>query len=82
MSDLTLTDFWRLVTVNDRTAEPESVCQSLKAALSDLSDEQLIEFDKQFSICMRQSYTWDLFGAAFVIAGCNDEYGFSEFVVG
>jgi len=79
MSGLTLTDFWRLVTVNDRTAEPESVCQSLKAALSDLSDEQLIEFDKQFSICMRQSYTWDLFGAAFVIAGCNDEYGFSEF---
>ena len=47
MSDLTLTDFWRLVTVNDRTAEPESVCQSLKAALSDLSDEQLIEFDNQ-----------------------------------
>lgn len=79
MSALTLSEFWQLVTVADRTAEPESVSERLKGLLTDLSDAQLIEFDKQFSICMRQSYTWELFGAAFVMAGCNDEYGFSEF---
>ncbi|NMM39688.1 DUF4240 domain-containing protein [Pseudoalteromonas arctica] len=79
MSALSLSEFWQLVTVADRTAEPESVSERLKALLTDLTDEQLIEFDKQFSICMRQSYTWELFGAAFVMAGCNDEYGFSEF---
>lgn len=28
---------------------------------------------------MRLSYEWSLWGAAYVIAGCNSEYGFSEF---
>ncbi|MGO2012642.1 MAG: DUF4240 domain-containing protein [Pseudoalteromonas sp.] len=79
MSVLTANDFWQLVTVDDKTAEPESVSTRLKNLLKELSDDELIEFDKQFSICMRQSYTWDLFGAAFVMAGCNDDYGFSEF---
>lgn len=79
MSALTLSEFWQLVTVTDRTSDPHSVSERLKELLSALSDIQLIEFDKQFSLCMRQSYTWDLFGAAFVMAGCNDEYGFSEF---
>jgi len=79
MNEFTESDFWQLVTVADKTADPESVTQRLKGLLADLDDEQLVAFDKQFSICMRQSYTWDLFGAAFVMAGCNDEYGFSEF---
>ncbi|MFU2511755.1 DUF4240 domain-containing protein [Pseudoalteromonas sp. ASV78] len=79
MSVLSSSEFWQLVTVPDKTAEPESVSERLKTLLSDLTDEQLIEFDKQFSLCMRQSYTWELFGAAFVMAGCNDDYGFSEF---
>ncbi|CAM3771368.1 MULTISPECIES: DUF4240 domain-containing protein [Pseudoalteromonas] len=79
MSVLSSSEFWQLVTVEDKTAEPESVSERLKSLLSDLTDDQLIEFDKQFSICMRQSYTWELFGAAFVMAGCNDDYGFSEF---
>lgn len=79
MSVLSSSEFWQLVTVEDKTAEPESVSERLKALLSDLTDEQLIEFDKQFSLCMRQSYSWELFGAAFVMAGCNDDYGFSEF---
>ncbi|MFM9776265.1 DUF4240 domain-containing protein, partial [Streptomyces galilaeus] len=78
MSEFTESDFWQLVTVHDKTADPESVSKLLKALLADLDGEQLIAFDKQFSICMRQSYTWDLFGAAFVMAGCNDDYGFSE----
>ena len=79
MSVLSSSEFWQLVTVEDKTAEPGSLSERLKMRLSNLTDEQLIEFDKQFSLCMRQSYTWDLFGAAFVMAGCNDDYGFSEF---
>jgi hypothetical protein len=79
MSEFTEADFWQLVTAEDKTAEPESVANRLKNSLSELDDDQLIAFDKQFSMCMRQSYTWDLFGAAFVMAGCNDDYGFSEF---
>ena len=80
MSVLSESEFWQLVTAEDKTAEPESVCNALKAKLTDLSDQQLMEFDKQFNLRMRKAYTWDLFGAAYVMAGCNDDYGFSEFL--
>lgn len=80
MSALSESEFWQLVTAEDKTAEPESVCNALKAKLTDLSDQQLMEFDKQFNLRMRKAYTWDLFGAAYVMAGCNDDYGFSEFL--
>ncbi|KTF16877.1 DUF4240 domain-containing protein [Pseudoalteromonas sp. H105] len=79
MNEFTESYFWRLVTVDDKTADPESVTQRLKQLLVDLDDDSLISFDKQFGLCMRKSYTWELYGAAFVMAGCNDEYGFSEF---
>ncbi|MBQ4833354.1 DUF4240 domain-containing protein [Pseudoalteromonas sp. MMG010] len=79
MSKLTTQQFWQLVTATDLTAAPDIVSENLKAQLANLNDEQLIEFDKLFAIRMRQCFTWELFGAAFVMAGCNDEYGFSEF---
>ena len=79
MTALTEQAFWDLVTAPDLGLDPESVSENLKAKLSDLTDEQLITFDKFFGINMRKCFTWDLFGAAFVMAGCNDEYGFSEF---
>ena len=69
MSEFTESDFWQLVTVDDKTADPEPVTQRLKELLADLDDDSLISFDKQFSLCMRKSYTWELFGAAFVMAG-------------
>lgn len=79
MSTLTEQAFWDLVTAPDLGLDPQNVSDNLKLKLHDLTDQQLFEFDKFFGICMRKCYTWDLFGAAFVMAGCNDEYGFSEF---
>ena len=79
MTVLTEQEFWDLVTTPDLGLDPQSVSDSLKEKLSHLTDEQLIAFDKFFGLNMRKCFTWDLFGAAFVMAGCNDEYGFSEF---
>lgn len=78
---VTLTEhaFWDLVTTPNLGLDPQHVSDSLKIKLADLTDQQLIDFDKYFCINMRKSFTWELFGAAFVMAGCNDEYGFSEF---
>jgi len=79
MAALSEQAFWELVTTPDLGLDPQSVSDHLKANLSNLDDQQLIAFDKFFGINMRKCFTWDLFGAAFVMAGCNDEYGFSEF---
>jgi hypothetical protein len=77
MAALSEQAFWELVTTPDLGLDPQSVSDHLKANLSNLDDQQLIAFDKFFGINMRKCFTWDLFGAAFVMAGCNDEYGFS-----
>ncbi len=76
---MTESEFWQLVETSTPLATSEEIAQQLKTRLLPLSEEQLAEFDKYFSIMMRKSYTWDLWGAAYVIAGCNSEYAFAEF---
>ena len=44
-----------------------------------LSNQDLVDFDKFFNQRMRKAFTWDLWGAAFVMAGCNSEDAFIEF---
>jgi len=68
-----------MVQAADYFADPDEVGLSLKQRLEALNDEDLAAFDKFFSIKMRLSYTWPLWGAAYVIAGCNSEYAFAEF---
>ena len=72
-------EFWQLVTASDPFAAPDQIADDLKARLASLTDEQLAAFDKHFNQKMRETYIWPLWGAAFVIAGCNSEYSFSEF---
>ena len=72
-------EFWQLVETQDPLAPPESVAAELKAKLSPLDNQALAAFDKYFNQRMRLAYTWDLWGAAFVIAGCDTEYAFAEF---
>ncbi|ATC95004.1 DUF4240 domain-containing protein [Pseudoalteromonas tunicata] len=76
---MTEQQFWQLVTANDFFADPEIIADELKSKLTTLDNDQLAAFDKLFSQKMRLSYEWSLWGAAYVIAGCNSEYGFSEF---
>jgi hypothetical protein len=47
--------------------------------LEPLSVEEIESFDKHFVQFSRQAYTWDLWGAAFIInGGCSDD-GFQYF---
>ncbi len=71
--------FWQLVQTGDNFAEPQEIAENLKIKLAKLNNQQLAEFDRYFAIKMRYSYTWKLWGAVFVIAGCDSEYAFSEF---
>jgi hypothetical protein len=72
-------EFWHYVTATDLKAEVEAVAETLKQKLIPLDNQALADFDKFFSIKMRQSYLWELWGAAYVTAGCDSEYAFAEF---
>jgi len=72
-------EFWQLVTASDVFATSDQLAEQLKARLTPLDNETLAAFDKAFNLKMRESYRWDLWGAAYLIAACNSEFAFSEF---
>ncbi len=76
---MTEIEFWQLVTAANPLAGSDELAEQLSEKLTPLDDEQLAAFDKHFSLKMRDSYTWRVWGAAFIIAGCNSEYAFAEF---
>lgn len=76
---MTEVEFWDLVTRTAATQSEESLVQSLKQKLTELSNDELKAFDKIFGQQMRRSYLWSVWGAAYIIAGCDSEYAFAEF---
>ncbi|MCH1930888.1 DUF4240 domain-containing protein [Shewanella sp. A25] len=76
---MTEVEFWALVTRTEAAQSQESLGQSLKDKLSVLDDEELKAFDKMFGQQMRRSYLWSLWGAAYIITGCDSDYAFAEF---
>ena len=72
-------DFWALVTRTTADQMQDDLADALKKKLSLLSDLELKAFDKIFGQQMRRSYTWTIWGAAYIITGCDSEYAFSEF---
>ncbi|MCL1042833.1 DUF4240 domain-containing protein [Shewanella marisflavi] len=72
-------EFWQLVTRSQPQQDQESLAADLKGKLMLLSDEKLAAFDKIFSQQMRRAYLWSLWGAAYIVTGCDSEYGFAEF---
>lgn len=76
---MTEEEFWALVTRTDAAQSQESLAKALSQKLSELTNEQLKAFDKIFGQQMRRCYLWSLWGAAYIITGCDSEYAFAEF---
>jgi hypothetical protein len=76
---MTEAEFWQLVTRTTPEQDQISLADNLKAKLEPLSDDELVEFDKIFGQQMRRSYFWSMWGAAYIITGCESEYAFAEF---
>ena len=80
MSDLTRDVFWLIV---DAT-RPKGIFAALHAGamqnyLEILTEEQIIDYERQFRELMAESYRWDLWGAAYIVnGGCSDD-GFQYF---
>ena len=62
--------FWRII---ERAAEqahdPDAQLQALAQALREPTLEELISFEVAFRRYLNKAYTWDLWGAAYVIHG-------------
>ncbi|MFT3734501.1 MAG: DUF4240 domain-containing protein [Rhodocyclaceae bacterium] len=73
--------FWGLIDKSRRASDgdPEQQIEEMTALLDDLSTEEVVEFQHIFNAFFRSSYTWPLWGAAYVIGGgCSDD-GFDYF---
>ncbi|MBK1719577.1 DUF4240 domain-containing protein [Thiocystis violacea] len=73
--------FWKLIDESRQASEgdPERQLEELGALLDALSAQEIVEFENMFDAHFQSSYTWPLWGAAYVIGGgCSDD-GFDYF---
>ncbi len=77
--------FWKIIEDSRKAffgASKKSQIGKLRKALTGLPLEEVIAFDKNFNQKLWSSYTWDLWGAAYLIeGGCSDD-GFDYFRMG
>ena len=76
---MTESQFWLLVSRSSPSQNQTDLADTLKQKLAPLTNEQLRDFDKIFGQQMRRSYSWSVWGAAYIITGCDSEYAFAEF---
>jgi len=73
--------FWDLIAASKDASDGtfEGRAESLASRLSALAGQEVVDFKRIYDECMDRAYTWDLWGAAYVIGGgCSDD-GFTDF---
>ncbi|MBC8873812.1 MAG: DUF4240 domain-containing protein [Planctomycetes bacterium] len=72
-------DFWKLVEGAGSGREPDEQAESIQADLTNRSAEDIVAFERHMAEFQAVSYTWKLWGAAYLInGGCSDD-GFDYF---
>jgi len=73
-------EFWRIIGRAAESAhDPAAQVNALRTALRELSVEEIVSFEVAFRRYLNQAYTWNLWGAAYVVhGGCSDD-GFEYF---
>jgi hypothetical protein len=72
--------FWALI--QPTTAfenDPDRQIAALHSALENLSTEEIEAFEEAFGRQLKRSYSWDLWGAAYVVHGGASDDGFEYF---
>ena len=78
MSDEVL--FWTLVdSTTALEANPQMQLAALHGALSKLSVDEIERYEVAFDSEMKRSYSWDLWGAVYVVHGGASDDGFEYF---
>ncbi len=72
--------FWTIIQIAGLSDyDPDAHLNALESALRQLEIEEIASFDFAFRQFLNNAYTWDLWGAAYVIhGGCSDD-GFEYF---
>jgi hypothetical protein len=72
--------FWEIIAHAARfDDDPAGQIEALRAELRGLTPEEIISFEVAFRRYLNKAYTWNLWGAAYVIhGGCSDD-GFEYF---
>ena len=71
--------FWHIMRAADSGHDPDAEVNALRASLRELTLEEIISFEVAFRWYLNKAYTWDLWGAAYLInGGCSDD-GFEYF---
>ncbi|QNA86192.1 DUF4240 domain-containing protein [Sphingomonas sp. So64.6b] len=72
--------FWALIDHSAAfEADPPAQLADLRASLAHLTPAQIVDFERHFDETMRQSYSWDLWGAAYLSNGGASDDGFEYF---
>jgi len=72
-------DFWRLIEEAAFGSHPREQAETIQAELTKRSAEEILDFERHMTELLESSYTWDLWGAAYLIrGGCSDD-GFDYF---
>ncbi|MCI0703592.1 MAG: DUF4240 domain-containing protein, partial [Planctomycetia bacterium] len=75
---MTLDQFWDHIRLSKRK-DPDEHGERLKARLTKLKPEEIIDFIHWWDTMIREAYDWNLWGAAYLInGGCSDD-GFHYF---
>jgi hypothetical protein len=78
---MTNQEFWTLIDQSLMESEAKSVNQesSLRKMLTGVSADEVVDFKLKFDFFIHNAYRWDLWAAAYIIAGgCSDD-GFWDF---
>ncbi len=72
-------EFWKLIEHSGSGGDPGERVESIEAELGERSPEEIVDFERHLADLLAASYTWDLWGAAYLInGGCSDD-GFDYF---
>ncbi len=72
-------EFWAMIDATRSVDDPSEHAEALQAALARRTAADIIDFEKHMADLLATSYTWKLWGAAYLInGGCSDD-GFDYF---
>jgi len=76
---MTLEEFWSIVDATRTGDDPYEHAEAIQTALSQRAATDILVFEQHMADLLVASYTWELWGAAYLInGGCSDD-GFDYF---
>lgn len=72
-------EFWAIIDATRSDSDPYEHAEAVQDALCTKSPDEIVDFERHMAGLLAESYTWKLWGAAYLInGGCSDD-GFDYF---